>query len=114
MPHITVETSVKLAPEVKQRLAGELNAHISLIPGKVADKLMIAVVDGVFMSFGERKGEDFVHMDILMYLSASKADKDKLVAKYTEIVGSVIGVKPGNVYITIQELAHWGVGGMYK
>lgn len=114
MPFITIQTGVALSAQAKQELAAELGKIIAVIPGKNSGNLMLAIHDDLFMAFGEKDGKKCLHMNILMYKSAAKADKDKLVEECTALFGRVCGVEPGCVYITVSELDNWGVGGIFK
>lgn len=114
MPFITIQTGAALSHQQKQDLASGLAEAITVIPGKNAGNLMLAIHDGLFMAFGDKDGKKCLHMNVLMYKAAAKQEKDALVERCTALFGRVCGIEPGCVYITIEEMDNWGVGGKYK
>lgn len=113
MPMITIQTGAVLSSEAKREILVGMVDAISAIEGKNADNTMVAVHDGAAMLFGDRAAGECLHMHVLLLGKASLEEKRSAAEKSFLVFEKAAGIKPDGVYITMQELEHWGEFGGY-
>ena len=109
MPMIQLTTNVTVSDSAKARLAAGLGEAISLLPGKNEGQLMLSISGENYMAFQGRDDRS------VAYVSTGISGKTDAEAckKYGEevirLLGEVLLIPWGNIYLTLQEIPYWVV-----
>lgn len=114
MPYVGVHTSKQLTGSDKERIKAELGTVISLIPNKREELLLLEFLDGNTMYMGGKQELPAAYVDVRCYKSAPYEDNKAFTEQVYRILGEVLGLEPGQVYVTMTEYEHWGSKGTLK
>ena len=111
MPMVGVITNVSISGSARAELARGLGEAIQLIPGKSESQLMIKIEGESAIYF---KGRDdlpvaYVWTDVSGH--ADGAAYKAFGAAVTRLLGKVLAIPGGNVYLTVREIPVWVVNG---
>jgi phenylpyruvate tautomerase PptA (4-oxalocrotonate tautomerase family) len=111
MPYLKIQTNVALNQPDREALAGEASQLVSGILGKPEDYVMVAVTDGVTMSFAAGGGP-CAYIE-LHSIGLTREQAGESVAALCETVGRSLGVAGDRIYVNCQaaERTMWGWNG---
>lgn len=112
MPFINSKVSVKLTKQQEETLKQKLGKAIELIPGKSESWLMVGFEDEYSLYFKGQEYEKIAFVEVKIFGKADRAAYDKLTAAICEIYDEVLQIPSDKVYVTYQEVQHWGWNGM--
>ena len=110
MPFINVKTNKPIAPETEKNMKAKLGQAITAIPGKSEGWLMLAFEPETKMYF---KGSDegCAMVQVSVYGSASRAAKQDMTGRVTDILASELGLAPDRIYVSYSDVPDWGWNG---
>lgn len=110
MPYIATTTNVKLSENARNALKERMGEAIGLIPGKSEGWLMLSWRDGVPMAF-QGKAAPCAVCEVKLFGAAPSECYDRLTGALCEMLEQEAGVPQNRVYVTYQEVEHWGFNG---
>lgn len=110
MPFIDTKTNIQITKRQADEIKTRLGSAISDI-GKSEDWLMVGFEDNYNLYFRGKNEDPIAMITVSLYGKASADQYNELTDHITEIVGGVLGILPGNIYINYQETDTWGYGG---
>lgn len=110
MPYIATTTNVKLAEDKRQAMKKAMGDAIRLIPGKSEAWLMLSWKDETPMAF-QGQDDPCAICEVKLYGKAAPAAYDQLTGALCRILEEQAGVPASRVYVTYQEIDHWGFDG---
>jgi phenylpyruvate tautomerase PptA (4-oxalocrotonate tautomerase family) len=111
MPYINTKTNVEISKGKEESIKQKLGKAISLIPGKSEEWLMVSIEDQCSLYFKGKTDTPIAFVEVKLYGSSSAGAYQKLTAQITNILGEELGIVPSQVYVTYQEIEHWGYNG---
>jgi len=114
MPFIAVNVSGKATSAQKEEIKSSLGKVITLIPGKIEERLMIDISDNHALYMGGRELSHGAFVDVRLYKSAEFADKQKLAIEISGILNRVLDIPPEDIYLNYIEFETWGAKGTLK
>ena len=107
MPMIQLTTNVTVSDSAKAKLAAGLGKAISLLPGKNEGQLMLSISGENYMAFQGRDDRSVAYVS-----TAGKTDAEsckKFGEAVIRLLGEVLLIPRGNIYLTLQEIPYWVV-----
>ncbi len=114
MPFVGIKTTKKLTPSQKLTLKAGVGEAIELIPGKLEEKMMMSIEDGLDMFFRGEEREACAFVEVKIKDKAEFEDKAKMTEKIFTLLEDVAGVKKDDTYLCIGEYDEWGSRGVLK
>lgn len=114
MPYIRISATQKLTDEKQAALVKGLGEALSVIPGKDGRGLIVDMEDGKTMFVGGKKQENFVFADVRYYSKFEYHIKKKFTQAVFAVFGDVLGTRPEQAFLTINEYSSWGGFGDFK
>lgn len=111
MPFINVKTNANISASQKEVIKGRLFDAIGIIPGKSDRYLMIAVEDGIDMSFHRDSKTPTAMVGVKIFGGSTKDAYQKLTKTICMILSDEAGVASDSCYVTFEELSYWGYNG---
>ncbi len=113
MPYIGIHVTGSLTAAQKDAIKSGLGEHITLIPGKTEQALMVDISENHTMYF-QGAARPLVFADVRCYKTAEFADKKRFTEAVFELLTKVTGVPPEDIYLSWGEYDTWGVRGSLK
>ena len=114
MPYISVNTTLHLEKEQKDKIAKGIGGIMPLIPGKTEAVLMIDISDGHTMFFAGENKERCAFVDVRCYNQAQfEANKEFTEALFA-LLKDTMGLAENEIYVNIIEMPVWGSKGTLK
>lgn len=114
MPFVGIKTSKKLTPSQKLTIKEGVGRAIELIPGKLEEKLMMSVEDGLDMFFRGEEKEACAFVEVKIKDSAAFEDKANVTEKIFSLLEDTAGIKKDDTYLCFGEYEEWGSRGVLK
>ena len=114
MPMINLQVSGSLTPDEKDNITKELGQIISLMSGRSEKYLMVGIKDGYTHYLAGQKLDRAAFMEIRLLGRESESGQEAFVVKAQESLSKLLNIPPGNIYINILEMPHWGARGIYE
>jgi phenylpyruvate tautomerase PptA (4-oxalocrotonate tautomerase family) len=111
MPYISAKTNIEITKEKEVSIKEKLGKAISSIPGKSEQWLMVSLEDKCSLYFKGKTDSAVAFVEVKLFGSASTDAYQKLTAQITKILGDELGITAGQIYVTYQEIEHWGWNG---
>jgi phenylpyruvate tautomerase PptA (4-oxalocrotonate tautomerase family) len=111
MPFINSKVSVKLTENQKKNLKSQLGQAITCIPGKSESWLMVGIQDNYELYFQGNQNGPTAFVEVRIFGHASPADYDRMTAALCKIYENELGIPKDRIYVTYQEVEHWGWNG---
>lgn len=111
MPYISTKTNVAITKEKETAIKDKLGKAIESIPGKSERWLMLSFEDNCSLYFQGKSDSGIAFVEVKLFGSASNSAYDKLTAAITDILKEELGLVPSQVYVTYEEVSHWGYNG---
>ncbi len=111
MPYINMKTSIEVTKEKEIELKEKLGQAIALIPGKSEEWLMVAIEGDQALYFKGDSEKPIAFVEVKLFGSAAKEAYQKMTARLTRILMEELGISPDQIFITYQEIEHWGWNG---
>lgn len=111
MPFINSKITVKVEKEKQDKIKERLGQAIELIPGKSEAWLMIGFDDEYSLYFKGEDCEKAAFVEVKIFGSASNDSYDKLTAAICKIYNEELEIPGDKIYVTYEEVSHWGYNG---
>ena len=111
MPFINSKLSISLTKEKETLIKQKLGELISLIPGKTEQWLMVGFEDNYNLFFGGENSHNIAFVEVRLYGSAPKNNKDKMVESICDLYESELSIPKSNIFVTFHEIPDWGWNG---
>lgn len=111
MPFIETKTNKSISESEEKALREQFGKAISLLPGKSEEWLMLSFEDKCRMAFRGQSDLPLAMVEVKIFGRADNAAYERLTAKITEILGDVLRIPAGGIYVKYEEVGHWGYGG---
>ena len=111
MPYINMKTNIEVTKEKEVALKKGLGQAIGLIPGKSEEWLMVAVEDNKTLYFRGSADQPTAFVEVRIYGSTTKEAYQRLTAQITHILKEELEISPDRIFVTYQEIEHWGWNG---
>lgn len=111
MPFIHSKLSVSVTEEQKEKIKSRLGKAIECIPGKSESWLMVSLEENCSLYF---KGEPFpeiAFVEVKLFGKANRTAYEKLTAEICQIYKEELSIPSDHVYVTYEEVEHWGWNG---
>lgn len=110
MPYMATTTNVKLSKEQRAALERRMGKAIETIPGKSERWLMLSFRDETPMAFQGSEAPCAV-CEVKIYGHADARDYSRLTGEICAMLKDVCALPENRVYVTYQEVEHWGFDG---
>lgn len=110
MPFIDSKIAGTVSEEKKEQIKTRLGQVVSLLH-KSESYLMVGFSDNYDLFLAGNKLEQGAYVSVSLYGSAKQEDYEKMTQEITRILDEELGIPEGNVYVTYQSIATWGIGG---
>lgn len=111
MPFINSKVNTSLTEDEKERLKTRLGQAITLIPGKSESWLMVGFEEKCSLYFKGKNDGRLAFVEVKIFGKANDSSYDKLTAALCRIYQEILQIEPDHVYITYEEVEHWGWNG---
>ena len=111
MPYICVNTTKTLTNDQKTQIKAGLGKHVSIIPEKSEEVLMVDIVDGKEMYLGGKLMDNCAYIDIRNHHTSDLELRKKFTEKVFEVMRDATGFKNEEMYLTISQFDYWGALG---
>ena len=109
MPMIQLTTNVTVSDSAKAKLAAGLGEAISLIPGKNEGQLMLSISGENYMVFQGRDDRSVAYVSTGISGKTDAESCKKFGEAVIRLLGEVLLIPRGNIYLTLQEIPYWVV-----
>lgn len=110
MPFIQINTSEKISVQQEEDLRVKIGQHISLLPDKTEDWLMMELC-GERKMFFRGQTAPCAMIAVSLYGKAPAEAYAALTAAFSGTVNQVLGIPSENIYVKYQETEYWGWNG---
>lgn len=111
MPFINSKINRSITDQQRAVIKDKLGKAISLIPGKDESWLMLGFEDDYPLYFKGQEFETLAFVEVKLFGKAEKAAYNKLTAAICDIYREVLGIQGEYIYVTYDEVSHWGWNG---
>lgn len=110
MPYIETTANIAISNSRETAIKEKMGKAIELIPGKSEGWLMLSFRENAPMYF-RGTDEPCAICQVRLYGAAGEQAYERLTEALTRILEEELGIKPDRVYVTYQEISHWGWNG---
>ena len=114
MPFIGIKTSKKLTPSQNLTLKEGFGRAVELIPGKLEEKMMMSIEDGIDMFFRGEEREACAFVEVKIKDHAEFEGKAAMTEQIFTLLEDTAGIKKDDIYLTVAEFEEWGSRGVLK
>ena len=111
MPFINVKVNTEVSTDKETEIKTALGSAISCIRGKSEAWLMVGIEDKYRLYFRGDGQTPAAFVEVKIYVSASRNEKDEITAEITQIISSALAVSPDRIYVKYEEVPNWGYNG---
>ena len=113
MPYISFQTNNKLSKEDKNKIGKKAGELITILPGKVEERLMINVEDDCHLMF---RGENnpCMMIQVKLFNASSIEAKTEFANKLVNEISLISGVPVSEIFMNYAEYPNWVVNGTFK
>lgn len=111
MPFIHTKVNCPLPKETEEKIASELGAAISLLPGKSEQWLMLQFEENCRLYFRGGKEEKIAFVNVKVYGDLDAAGCDRLTGRITAVLQGALAISPDHIYIAYEKTDTWGWSG---
>ena len=108
---IDLSTNVTISGMSRLELARGLGEAIALIPGKDEGRLMLRISGNNDMFFKGRDDIPMVYVRTDIYAQLPDAEYQAYGNAVMKLLGRVLAIPAGNIYLTIRQIPCWITGG---
>lgn len=111
MPFINSKVTVALTEEQREGIKAKLGQAITCIPGKSEHWLMVGFDENYSLYFRGENCEKAAFVDVKICGSSTREAYDNLTREICNIFEEELQIPGDKIYITYQEVEHWGFEG---
>lgn len=113
MPFINSIITEKVSDEKKEILKSQIGLLISELPGKTEEWLFVSINDGTTLYFRGVKREKAAIVEVKIFGSQERADKERLTSKLCKLFEEELGIPGECIYVIYSEVqdGNWGWNG---